>query len=70
VEDHNWRFTLQEVLIMAAMNVAPALIATDKGKRTIWRSCTHRDSLASRRLSWQMRTQPMELLGEELREER
>jgi hypothetical protein len=25
-------FTLQEVLIMAAMNVAPALIATDKGE--------------------------------------
>jgi len=24
------RFTLQEVLIMAAMNFAPALIATDK----------------------------------------
>ena len=31
-------FTLQEVLIMAAMNVAPAVIATDKGERTIWRS--------------------------------
>jgi hypothetical protein len=31
-------FTLQEVLIMAAMNVAPALIATDNGERTIWRS--------------------------------
>jgi len=46
-------FTLQEVLIMAAMNVAPALIATDTGKRTIWRSRTHRDSLGSRRLSWQ-----------------
>ena len=28
-------FTLQEILIMAAMNVAPALIATDKGERTI-----------------------------------
>jgi hypothetical protein len=27
-------FTLQEVLIMAAMNVAPALIATVKGMRT------------------------------------
>ena len=27
-------FTLQEVLIMAAMNVAPAVIATDKGERT------------------------------------
>jgi hypothetical protein len=46
-------FTLQEVLIMAAMNVAPALIATDKGERTIWHSCAHRDSLGSRRLSWQ-----------------
>jgi len=29
----NHGFTLQEVLIMAAMNVAPALIATDKGER-------------------------------------
>jgi hypothetical protein len=65
----NYGFTLQEVLIMAAMNVAPALIATDTGKRTIWRSRTHR-SLASRRLSWQMRTQPMDPSGEELREER
>ena len=27
-------FTLQEVLIMAAMNVASALIATDKSERT------------------------------------
>ncbi len=27
-------FTLQEVLIMAAMNVAPAQIATDKAART------------------------------------
>ena len=46
-------FTLQEVLIMAAMNVAPALIATDRGRRTIWRSRAHQDSLVSRRLSWQ-----------------
>jgi hypothetical protein len=46
-------FTLQEVLIMAAMNVAPALIATDRGERTIWRSRAHRDSQGSRRLSWQ-----------------
>jgi len=46
-------FTLQEVLIMAAMNVAPALIATDTGERTIWRSRAHRDSPGSRRLSWQ-----------------
>ena len=37
-------FTLQEVLIMAAMNVASALVATDKGERTIWRSREHRDS--------------------------
>ena len=47
------RFTLAEVLIMAAMNVAPVLIATDKGERTIWRSRAHRDSLKSRRLSCQ-----------------
>ena len=40
-------FTLEEVLIMAAMNVATALIATDKGDRTIWRSRGHRDSLGS-----------------------
>ena len=37
-------FTLQEVLIMAAMNVASALVATDKGERTIWHSREHRDS--------------------------
>ena len=46
-------YTPQEVLIMAAMNVAPALIATDKGEQTIWRSRMRRDSLGSRRLSWQ-----------------
>ena len=46
-------FTLAEVLIMAAMNVAPALIATDKGERTICRSPAHRGSRGSRRLSWQ-----------------
>jgi hypothetical protein len=46
-------FTLQEVLIMAAMNVAPALIGTDRRERKIWRSPAHRDSLGSRRLSWQ-----------------
>ena len=46
-------FTLQEILIMAAMNVAPALIATDRGERTIRSSRAHRDSLGSRRLSWQ-----------------
>jgi hypothetical protein len=38
-------FTLQKILIMAAMNGAPALIATDKGERTIWRNRAHRDSL-------------------------
>jgi hypothetical protein len=46
-------FTLQEVLIMAAANVASALIATDKSERTIWHSPAHRDSTGSRRLSWQ-----------------
>ena len=46
-------FTLQQVLIMAAMNVATALIATDRGERTIWHSPAHRDSTGSRRLSWQ-----------------
>jgi hypothetical protein len=45
--------TLQELLIMAAMNVASALIATDKGERTIWRSRAHRGSRWSRKLSWQ-----------------
>ena len=45
--------TLQEVLIMVAMNVAPALIATDKGEPTIWCSRTRRDSLGSKSLSWQ-----------------
>ncbi len=34
-------FTLQEVLIMAAMNVARALIMTDKAERSIWRSRAH-----------------------------
>ena len=45
------RFTLGEVLIMAAMNVAPALIATDKSERTICHSPAQRDSRGSRRLS-------------------
>ena len=36
MEDHN-RLT-PAVPLMAAMNVAPALIATDGGERTIWRS--------------------------------
>ena len=39
ITTHN--LTLQEVLIMAAMNVALALIATDKGERTIWRCRAH-----------------------------
>ena len=43
-------FTLQEVLIMAAANVASALIATDKRERTIWHSRARRDSTGSRRL--------------------
>jgi len=47
------RFTLAEVLIMAALNVAPALIATDKGERMICHSPAHPDSPGSRRLSWQ-----------------
>jgi len=42
--------TLQEVLIMAAMNVASA-DNDRKGERTICRSRGHRDSLGSRRLS-------------------
>jgi len=46
-------FTLQEVLIMAAANVASVLIATDKSERTIWHSPAHRDSTGSRRLLWQ-----------------
>ena len=45
-------FTLQEVLIMAATNVASALIATDKSERTTG-TAAHRDSTGSRRLSWQ-----------------
>jgi len=45
-------FTLQEVLIMAAMNVASALVATDKSEND-WRSPAHRDSTGYRRLSWQ-----------------
>jgi len=46
-------FTLQEVLIMAAMNVAAAPMATDRGERTIRRNRAHRYSVGSRRLSWQ-----------------
>jgi hypothetical protein len=37
------RFTLAEVFILAAMNVAPALIATDKSERTICHSPAHRN---------------------------
>ena len=44
-------FTLQEVLIMAAMNAAPALMATDTGERTMWRFRAHRDSRGVRRMS-------------------
>ena len=40
-------FTLQEVLIMAAMNVAPALVATDRNDRTIWQGREHRDPLST-----------------------
>jgi len=46
-------FTLQEVLIMAAMNVTSALMGTAKSERAIGNSCAHRDSRGSRRLSWQ-----------------
>ena len=46
-------FTLQEVLIMAAMNVASAPMATEAGERTIWHSRTHRGSPETRRLSWE-----------------
>jgi hypothetical protein len=45
--------TLQEVLIMAATNVASALTATDKSERTTGTAPAHRDSTGSRRLSWQ-----------------
>jgi len=40
-------FTLQEVLIMAAMNAAPALVATDRDKGTVWQSRDQRDSLST-----------------------
>ncbi len=46
-------FTLQEVLIMAAMNLAERTDNDRKGERTIWRSRAQRDSRGSRRLSWQ-----------------
>jgi hypothetical protein len=46
-------FTLQEVLIMAAMNVTPHTDCDRQSERTIWRSRPDRDSLGSRRLSWQ-----------------
>jgi hypothetical protein len=46
-------FTLQEVLTMAAMNIAPALIATNTGERTSWSCHADRDSRGFRRLSWQ-----------------
>ena len=47
----NRGFTLQEVLIMAATNVASARIGTDKSGPTIWHNPAHRDSTGSRRLS-------------------
>ena len=40
-------FTLQEVLVMAAMNVASALLATDIGDRTISQRRDHRDPLST-----------------------
>ena len=40
-------FTLQEMLIVAAMNVAPALVATDKGDRALWQGREHRDPLST-----------------------
>jgi hypothetical protein len=46
-------FTLQEILIMAAMNVAAAPMASDRGERTIQRRRAHRDSPGLRRLSCQ-----------------
>lgn len=46
-------FTLQQVLIMAAMNAAPTLLTTGSGKRTIGRNPAHPDSWGHRRLSWQ-----------------
>jgi hypothetical protein len=46
-------FTLQEVLIMAAMNVASPVMATDKSERSTGNATAHRDSTGSRRLSWQ-----------------
>ena len=44
-------FTLQEVLIMAATNIASALIATDKSEAND--NPAHRDSTGYRRLLWQ-----------------
>jgi hypothetical protein len=38
-------FTLQEVLIMAAMNVEPTLVAIQRGDRTIWKGPEHREPL-------------------------
>ena len=46
-------FTLQEVLIMAAMNVTSPVMATDKSERRTGKAPAHRDSTGSRRLSWQ-----------------
>jgi hypothetical protein len=46
-------FTLQEVLIMAAMNVAPALKAPDKGKGNDLAQQRAPRFTRARRLSWQ-----------------
>jgi len=46
-------FTLQEVLTMAAMNVAPALVATDKGDQTVRQGREHRDPPSTGAGSWQ-----------------
>ena len=45
-------FTLQEVLIMAATNIASARIATDKSERTSTAPCTEIQQ-ATGEMSWQ-----------------
>jgi hypothetical protein len=46
-------FTLQEVLIMAAMNVTLPAMAADKSERSTGNATAHRDSTGFRRLLWQ-----------------
>jgi len=46
-------FTLHEVLVMAAMNVASALIATDKSERTIGTAPSTEIQQALGEMSWQ-----------------